>query len=140
MADFDPAGVRNLMRRFERMPRAVIEAGAQRAMTEAQGMADKMRRIAPRDADPNNGEQVRDRIRAEKGTRGPASAVVISDAKDAKGRPKATRVELGHKAPDGTQVAPQPSFYPVVRAERRGVKRRLAADIRKAIRREAGLS
>lgn len=102
-------------------------------------MAEQMRRIAPRDEDPNNGQQVRDHIRVEEGRIEEISAVVISDAKDAKGRPKAPRVELGHRAADGSKVEPSPSFYPVVRSSRKAVKRRIAASMRKAIRGEAGL-
>jgi hypothetical protein len=132
-------GVARLARRFAAMTPAVKLATGARVKAEAEAMAEQMRRIAPRDDRPDNGQQVRDRIRVEKGRIEEISAVVISDAKDAKGRSKAVRVELGHMAPDGTKVEPSPSFYPVVRASRRGVKRRIAADMRKAIKREAGL-
>lgn len=133
------AGVARLMRRFERMTPAVKKATGEQVKTEAEGMAAQMRRIAPRDNDPNNGQQVRDEIRVEKGRIEEISAVVIADAKDAKGRPKAPRVELGHRAADGTPVPPSPFFYPVIRAGRKGVKSRIAKAMRKAIKTEAGL-
>lgn len=106
---------------------------------QAEEMAAQMRRIAPVDPDPGDGQHVRDHIHVEEGRLGDVSYVVYSDAKDAKGRPKASRVELGHKAPDGTHVPPQPSFYPVVRTSQKRVKRRITAAMRKAIRKEAGL-
>lgn len=136
--DFDRK-VTALMRRFDRMPQAVRKAAGQEAFMQAEEMAADMRRIAPRDDDPDNGQQVRDHIRVEQGRLGDVSYVVISDAKDAQGRPKAPRVELGHTAADGTQVPAVPSFYPVVRASSKRVKRRIAAAMKKAIRKEAGL-
>lgn len=127
-------GLGRLMRRFERIPAAVRQAVAPQVQAEAKGMAEQMRRIAPADDRADNGQQVRDHIRAEQGRLGDISAVVISDAKDAQGRPKAPRVELGHTAADGTQVPASPSFYPVVRARRKGIKRRLSATMRKALK------
>lgn len=133
------AAVARLVRRFERMTPAVKKATGERVKAEAEAMAGQMRRIAPRDDRPDNGQQVRDHIRVEKGRIEEISAVVIADAKDAKGRPKASRVELGHRAEDGTSVPPSPFFYPVIRASRKGVKSRIARDMRKAIKQEAGL-
>jgi hypothetical protein len=126
-----------LMKKFERMPERVRRQAAVDVRQEAEGMAAQMRRIAPNDDDPSNGQQVRDHIRVEDGRLGDISAVVISDAKDAKGRPKATRVELGHTAANGVQVPASPSFYPVVRSRKKGIKRRLAASMRKALKAEA---
>ena len=133
------AAVARLAKRFERMTPAVKKATGERVKAEAEAMAEQMRRIAPRDERPDNGQQVRDHIRVEKGRIEEISAVIIADAKDPKGRPKAPRVELGHRAEDGTKVEPSPFFYPVVRASRKGVKSRIAKDMRKAIRTEAGL-
>lgn len=106
---------------------------------QAEEMAAQMRRIAPLDPTPDDGQHVRDHIHVEEGRLGDVSYVVISDAKDGQGRPKAARVELGHKAADGTHVPAQPSFYPVVRTSQKRVKRRITAAMRKAIRKEAGL-
>lgn len=135
-ADFERR-VARLQRKFAAMPAAVRKAAGQEAFLQAEAMAADMRRIAPRDDRPDNGQQVRDHIRVEEGRLGDLSYVVISDAKDAEGRPKAPRVELGHTAADGTQVPAEPSFYPVVRASRKRVKRRIAGAMRKAIRAEA---
>jgi len=139
MADEGLEGVARLMRRFDRMTPAVRAAVAPVVMEEARGMADQIIRIAPYDPAEDDGQHVRDGVRVEEGRLGDISAVVISDAKDAEGRPKAPRVELGHMAANGVQVPASPSFYPVVRASKKGVKKRIAAAARKAIRKEAGL-
>lgn len=139
MADRGLEGVDRLMRKLNRMTPAVRKAAGQEAFMQAEEMAAEMRSIAPVDPDPNDGERVREHIHVEEGRLGDVSYVVISDAKDAKGRPKAPRVELGHKAEDGSHVPPSPSFYPVVRASQKRVKRRITAAMRRAIKKEAGL-
>lgn len=132
-------GVDRLMRKISRMAPAVRKAAGQEAFMQAEEMAAQMRRIAPVAEEPNTGEKIRDHIHVEEGRLGDVSYVVISDAKDAQGRPKAAPVELGHKAADGTHVAPSPSFYPVVRASQKRVKRKITAAMRRAIKKEAGL-
>lgn len=127
-------GVERLMRRFEAMPDKVRAATRDAVQKGAAEMVAEMIAIAPRDNDPNNGEQVREHIRWEVGRLGDVSAVVIADAKDAKGRPKASRVELGHMAEDGTEVPASPFFYPVVRLRRKRVRSRITREMRKAIR------
>lgn len=139
MANGGLEGVERLTRKLSRMTPAVRKAAGQEAFMQAEEMAAQMRRIAPRDEIANNGEQVRDHIHVEEGRLGDVSYVVISDAKDAKGRPKASRVELGHIAVNGRQVEPSPYFYPVVRSSQRKVKRRLANAMRRAIKKETGL-
>lgn len=67
---------------------------------------------------------------------GDISYVVISDAKDSKGRPKAPRVELGHVAEDGTQVPAVPHFYPVVRTLGPKIKRRIASAVTRELRKK----
>lgn len=131
-------GLERLQRKLATMPASVRKAAGQEAFIQAEDMAADMRRIAPRDDDPNNGQQVRDHIRVEEGRLGDVSYVVISDAKDAEGRPKASRVELGHMAPDGTWVEAQPSFYPVVRTSAKRVRRRINAAMRRALKQEFG--
>jgi len=132
-------GVDRLMAKINRMTPAVRKAAGQEAFMQAEEMAAQMRRIAPVDPTPDDGQHVRDHIHVEEGRLGDVSYVVISDAKDGQGRPKAARVELGHKAANGKHVRAQPSFYPVVRTSQKRVKRRITAAMRKAIRKEAGL-
>lgn len=132
-------GVERLARKLARMTPAVRKAAGQEAFMQAEEMAAQMRSIAPRADEPNDGEKVRDHIHVEEGRLGDVSYVVISDAKDSKGRPKAPRVELGHKASNGRHVPPSPSFYPVVRSSQKRVKRRITAAMRRAVKKEAGL-
>ena len=129
--------VARLMAKIDRMPKAVRKAAGQEAFLAAEDMAAQMRRIAPSDDSPDNGQQVRDHIRVEQGRLGDVSYVVVADAKDAQGRAKASRVELGHTAANGKQVPPTPFFYPVARASRAAVARRIANAMRRAIRQEA---
>lgn len=139
MADEYTRGVERLMARLSKMTPAVRKAAGQEAFMQAEQIAADMRRIAPYDPADDDGQHVRDHIRVEEGRLGDVSYVVIADAKDAKGRAKAPRVELGHKAADGTEVPASPFFYPVVRASSKRVKRRLVSAMRRAIRKEAGL-
>lgn len=132
-------GVERLQRKLAAMTPAVRKAAGQEAFMQAEEMAAQMRRIAPVADEDSGGQKVRDHIFVEEGRLGDVSYVVISDAKDAKGRPKASRVELGHIAANGRQVEPSPYFYPVVRSSQRKVKRRLANAMRRAIKKEAGL-
>lgn len=134
--DFDRK-ITALMRRFEKMPAAVRKAAGQEAFLGAEDMAAQMRLIAPYDATEDGDQHVRDHIRVEEGRLGDVSYVVIADAKDAKNRPKAPRVELGHTAEDGTQVPAEPFFYPVARANRRRIARKITTAMRRALREEA---
>ena len=133
--DFDRK-IAALMRRIDKVPAAVRKAAGQEVFLSAEHIAAEMRRIAPRDARADNGQQVRDHIRVEEGRLGDVSYVIISDAKDAEGRAKASRVELGHTAADGTQVSPEPSFYPTWRINRAGASRRIASAMRRSLRQE----
>lgn len=139
MADRGLEGVERLMAKINRMTPAVRKAAGQAAFMEAEEMAAQMRRVAPVSKEPNDGQKVRDHIHVEEGRLGDVSYVVYSDAKDADGRAKAARVELGHRAADGTHVPPSPSFYPVVRASQKRVKRKIMSAVRRAIKKEAGL-
>ncbi len=132
-------GVERLARKLARMTPAVRKAAGQEAFMQAEEMAAQMRMMAPVDKNPGDGEHIRDHIHVEEGRLGDVSYVVYSDAKDAKGRPKAARVELGHKAVNGKHVEARTSFYPVVRASQKRVKRRITAAMRRAIKKEAGL-
>lgn len=137
MASRGLEGIERLMRKIDAMPAAVRKAAGQEAFLGAEAIAAEMRAIAPRDDNPDNGEQVRDHIRVEEGRLGDMSYVVIADAKDEKGRPKAVPVELGHKASNGTIVEPAPFFWPTVRARRKGINRRIKSATTRAINRVA---
>lgn len=137
MASKGLEGVERLARKFAAMPQAVRKAAGQEAFLGAEALAAEMRAIAPRDDDPANGEQVRDHIRVEEGRLGDVSYVVIADAKDAEGRPKAVPVELGHRAVDGTHVKPQPFFWSTVRARRKSIQRKIKSAMTRAVKKAA---
>lgn len=118
------------------MPAAVRKVAGQQAFLGAEEMVAAMRAIAPRDDSQDGDQKLVDHIYQEEGRLGDISYVVISDAKDAKGRPKAPSVELGHMAPDGTHVPAVPHFYPVVRTVGPKVKRRIASAVTRELRKK----
>lgn len=126
-------GLERLIRRFDRMPAKARAAAVKMVNKSADELVTQMKGIAPVSQDDNPG-QLRDSIRKEPGRLGDVSAVVLVDAKDKKGRPYAARVELGHMAPDGTQVPAEPFFYPVVRVNRARIKRRIARAVSKGLK------
>lgn len=129
-------GLDRLLKRFEAMPDNVRKKAGQTAFLEAESMVAQMKAIAPKDDGDDNDQKLVDHIYHEEGRLGDVSYVVISDAKDAKGRPKAPRVELGHMAADGTQVPAVPHFYPVVRTNSARVKRRIASAVSRELRKK----
>ncbi len=127
-------GLERLRKRFDAMPKKAREAAANMVRKSAQEMEAQMVAIAPKE-DANTGDQnLAEHIYWEEGRLGDVSAVVIADAKDAKGRPKAARVELGHMAPNGIQVPAEPFFYPVVRTNSARIKRRIARAVGRALK------
>lgn len=62
------------------------------------------------------------------------SEIILADAKDAKGKFIGSNVEAGHRTVDGGHVAARPAFYPTYRARKKGVKARIAQDVRAAIK------
>jgi HK97 gp10 family phage protein len=122
-------GLERLRRRFDAMPAKARAAAVKMVNKSADELVAQMKAIAPRDKG-----NLRDSVRKEEGRLGDVSAVVLADAKDERGRPYAARVELGHMAPDGSQVPAEPFFYPVVRVNRARIKRRLARAISKGLR------
>ena len=129
-------GLDRLMKRFEAMPDNVRKKAGQEAFMGAEEMVAQMKAIAPRDDDEDGDQKLVDHIYHEEGRLGDVSYVVISDAKDAKGRPKAPRVELGHMAPDGSHVPAEPHFYPVIRTNSARIKRRIASAVSRELRRK----
>ena len=123
-----------LQRTLARMPQRVRNAAGRAAFEVADSMVAQMKFIAPRDDTPDGDEKLVDHIYMEEGEIGDVCYVVISDARDSEGRPKAPRVELGHMAADGTQVPAEPYFYPVVRTNRVRGRRRIASAISRELR------
>ena len=78
--------------------------------------------------------QLRDSIHAYDNPHRPMSRFIVADAKDEKGHKFASHVEFGHiDARYGKQVPPSPFFFPIYRARRAAMKRRLSAAYRRAV-------
>lgn len=120
--------------RLAAIPKAVKDAVAKQLVQEVDDFVAAAKRAAPVDYKSENPGAFRDSIRAYSNPKKGLSYHVIVDAQDADGAPIAAHVEQGHRAVDGSHVAAQPSFFPTYRARRKGMKRRIAAKGRKAIR------
>lgn len=125
-----------LLAKMRRVPEHVLQPVEAQMDVEAPRLASQIRDNAPVDETSPDPGKVRASVRAYKtpGRRG--SYRIIADAKDPDGKPVATHVEQGHRAPDGSHVPAQPFFFPTYRANRKGIQRRLKAVARKAIRAE----
>ncbi len=120
--------------RLAKIPKAVKDAVAGQLIVEVDGFVAAAKRAAPVDPKSDNPGEFRDSIRAYPNPKKGLSYHVIVDAKDEDGKPIAAHIEQGHRAVDGTHVAAQPSFFPTYRARRKGMKRRVTAKGRKAIK------
>jgi len=120
--------------RLAKIPKAVKDAVAGQLIEEVDGFVAAAKRAAPVDYTSDNPGEFRDSIRAFPNPKKGLSYHVIVDAKDKDGKPIAAHIEQGHRAVDGTHVPAQPSFFPTYRARRKGMKRRIAAKGRKAIK------
>jgi len=126
-------GADEINRRLARLPQQVTIALKATLKTEVDDLVAAMKRAAPDDPE-TGGSRIRDAIRSYPTPNRVISYRVISDAKDEKGHVIASHVEHGHKAEDGSHVPPKPSFFPTYRARKKGMKRRLSAAGRKALR------
>jgi len=125
------------MAKFAKMPSRVRAAMKRSVDRNADSLVSQMRAIAPVSADGDHPGRLRDSIRKEEGRLGDVSAVVLVDAKDENGKPYAAHVELGHAAVDGSQVPAEPFFYPVVRINRKKIKRSIASAVSRAVKADA---
>lgn len=120
--------------RLAKIPKAVKDAVARQLIQEVDDFVEAAKRAAPVDFKSDNPGEFRDSIHAYPNPKKGLSYHIIVDAKDEDGKPIASHIEQGHRAVDGTHVAAQPSFFPTYRARRKGMKRRITAKGRKAIR------
>jgi hypothetical protein len=120
--------------RLRKIPQAAKDAVEAALHTEADDLVAAMKRAAPVDEKETPG-RFRDSIRWEPNAAGAELKVtVIADPKDEDGHGYAPHLEHGHKARDGSHVPAQPSFFPTYRARKKGMKRRIGAAGRKAVR------
>jgi hypothetical protein len=137
MADWkaEMLGRKSVTARLKAIPADIQRAVADRLKIEVDDMVSAMRRAAPvgGQGDPHTGA-LRDSIHAEPASDQPLSYRITADVKDDQGRFVSRYIEFGHRAADGTMVPPRPSFYPTYRARKTGMRRRLSAAARKAIK------
>jgi uncharacterized protein YukE len=127
--------------RIARLPASAARALKAQLKTEVDNLVPAIQRAmdiqyeSTADADH---QRVRDSVHAYENKNRAISYFVIADARDAEGKFIGSNVEQGHRAADGSHVAAQPAFWPTYRAGKKGMKRRLSAAGRKAIREEWG--
>jgi hypothetical protein len=133
MASAKMLNLERVLARLRAIPPAMKAAAEQKLKVEVDALVAEQKRLAPDDPD-TGGSRIRDAIRAYPNPDRPLSYRVISDAKDEKGKPIAANVEHGHRNRDGTHTRARPTFFPVYRARKLGMKRRITAAARKALR------
>jgi len=123
-------------KRLAKIPRAARAAAAAQLEKEADDLVAAIKRNVPvsQDSDPGT---LRDSVRWEQHAEGKElSVTVIEDAKDGQGKGFAPFVEFGHHKKTGQYVPAQPHFFPTYRARKKGIRRRMQAATRKAVRAE----
>lgn len=109
---------------------AQVKIEADDMVTAVKGAMDS----AYRDGGSHDHQKVRDSVHAYPNPHRVISYFVLADAKDASGKFIGSNIEAGHLAADGTHVAPRPAFWPIYRALKKGMRRRMSAAGRKAVR------
>ena len=138
MADAKLIGLQRIKAKIARLPAAAAAGLEAQLKIEVDGLVDAQRRAAPVDAKSPAAGQVRDSVHAYRNPNRVLSYVVIADARDEAGKFIGSNVEAGHRAPDGSHVAGRPFFFPTYRARKKGIRRRMNAAARAAIRAEYG--
>lgn len=128
--------VRNLAAmkaRLLRIPEHVKAAVDRQLKIEAADLAAAVKRAAPDDP-KTGGSKLRDSVHVESNPRRDLAYLVVVDAKDEHGHVFAAHVEHGHRTEDGGHVAAHPFAFPIARARRPGMRRRVGAKVRKAFK------
>jgi hypothetical protein len=126
-----------VVRRFNRIPDAVKRAIEPALKREVDDLVAAQRRAAPvgnpAEGDDNPGK-FRDSIHAYPNPKRPLSFRIIADAKDVKGHFIGSHIEYGHRTVNGQHVVASPSFWPIYRALRKPMRRRLNKVARDAVK------
>lgn len=127
-------GRKSVADRLAALPAAVKRALEPALAREASALVDAMKRAAPvEDALEAHPGGLRDSLHVAPAKR-ELSVRIVADARDEQGHVFAAHVEFGHLSQGGTHVPARPFFFPVWRANRRAIKRRLSTVSRKAIK------
>ena len=138
MADAKLQNLARIQAKLRALPPAAAAALKRQLKTEADDLVAGQRRAAPVQDAASDAGKLRDSIHAYPNPRREISMIILADAKDAKGKFIGSNIEAGHRTVNGGHVAGRPSFYPTYRARKKGMKRRLSAAARAAIRAEYG--
>ncbi len=121
--------------RLARIPASVKGVVRVQLKQEVDGLVEAIKRAAPvGDGLERQPGELRDSVHSYPNQKRDLSLKVIADARDAKGRFIGAHVEFGHMTPGGHHVPAVPFFFPTYRANKRPVRRRLAAAARKAFK------
>jgi hypothetical protein len=138
VADAKLLNLRQVQYNLSRVPQAAADALRSQMKTEADDFVDvvKSAMASQYDHEDNDHERLIDSVHAYPNPDREISYHIIADAKDDKGQFIGSHVEQGHKARDGSHVAPQPAFWPAWRSFRDGMRKRLATTARTAVKRQ----
>lgn len=128
MTDAKMLNLAKVKARLRKLPELVKQAVGTQLATEVEDLTDAIKRAAPvgNDLEGRAGE-LRDSVHFYPNPDRPLSYRVIADARDPKtGKFIGVHVEAGHKAADGSHVPAHPFFFPIYRARRKPMRRRLS--------------
>lgn len=125
------ASIEAAKRRIAAIPQAVGDSVKAQLEANADDLVATMKRYAPVSDLEQHPGQLRDSIHKYPGKH-EMQVRVIADARDEKGRAIGAHVEHGHMSPAGKHVAARTFFFPVYRAMKKGMRRKLLAAGRKA--------
>lgn len=120
--------------RFNAIPDQIAADVGKQLDIETSDLVEAQKRAAPVDIKDDNPGQFRDSIHKYSTPNRPLSYRIIADARDEHGNFIGPHIEHGHMAVDGKHVPAKPSFFPTYRARLKGMRRRLSAAGRKAIK------
>jgi hypothetical protein len=137
MADAKLLNLAKVQANLARIPNAAADALRSQLKTEASDLVDAIKgaMAAQYDTSDHDHQSLIDSVHAYENPDRAISYRVIADATDAEGKFIGANVEQGHKARDGSHVAPQPAFWPTYRARKSAMKRRLSKAARDALKR-----
>lgn len=133
-SDTKMLNLRRVLDRMIKLPQVMKTAAGEQLKVEVDGLVDAQKRAAPVDEASDHPGAFRDSIHAYKNPDRPLSWRVIADARDDEGKLIAANIEQGHRAVDGTHVAARPSFFPTYRARKKGIRRRILAKSKAALK------
>jgi HK97 gp10 family phage protein len=122
-------GLEAYLRRLASVPPAVKDAVKAQLAQNADDLVGALKRSAPVAKDERPAGQLRDSIRWYPHPQRELSVRVIADAKDEHGHGYALHVEHGT-----SDAKASPFFWPIYRAYRKAMRRKLSAAARKAIK------